>query len=74
MPTKRKKQSRVPRPVSPALSEAEGSGRAPSGATGGLPASAPSVHGKPSPLLDTRVIYCGDNLVQLAKLPDACVE
>jgi len=30
--------------------------------------------GKPSPLLDTRVIYCGDNLEQLAKLPDACVD
>jgi DNA modification methylase len=29
---------------------------------------------RPSPLLDTRVIYCGDNLVQLAKLPDACVD
>ena len=27
---------------------------------------------KPSALLDTRVIYCGDNLEQLAKLPDAC--
>ena len=26
--------------------------------------------GKPSALLDTRVIYCGDNLEQLAKLPD----
>ena len=26
----------------------------------------------PSSLLDTRVIYCGDNLEQLAKLPDAC--
>jgi hypothetical protein len=25
---------------------------------------------KPSALLDTRVIYCGDNLEQLAKLPD----
>jgi len=24
---------------------------------------------KPSPLLDTRVIYCGDNLEQLKKLP-----
>ena len=34
--------------------------------------SAPA--GKPSPLLDTRVIYCGDNLVQLAKWPDACVD
>jgi len=27
-----------------------------------------------SSLLDTRVIYCGDNLEQLAKLPDACVD
>jgi hypothetical protein len=27
--------------------------------------------GRPSSLLDTRVIYCGDNLEQLAKLPDA---
>ena len=26
------------------------------------------------PLLDTRVVYCGDNLEQLAKLPDACVD
>jgi hypothetical protein len=25
---------------------------------------------KPSALLDTRVIYCGDNLDQLGKLPD----
>ncbi|MCX6900587.1 MAG: hypothetical protein NT105_18055 [Verrucomicrobia bacterium] len=25
--------------------------------------------GKPSALLDTRVIYCGDNLEQLRKLP-----
>jgi DNA modification methylase len=29
---------------------------------------------KPSSLLDTRVIYCGDNLEQLAKLPDACID
>ena len=29
---------------------------------------------RPSPLLDTRVIYCGDNLDQLQKLPDACVD
>ena len=49
-----------------------------------LPAAAPpaqdGAHGvtrpttklKPSALLDTRVVYCGDNLEQLAKLPDAC--
>lgn len=29
---------------------------------------------RPSALLDTRVIYCGDNLEQLAKLPDKCVD
>ena len=29
---------------------------------------------KPSSLLDTRVVYCGDNLEQIAKLPDACVD
>ena len=29
---------------------------------------------KPSALVDTRVIYCGDNLDQLQKLPDACVD
>ena len=30
--------------------------------------------GKPSAVVDTRVIYCGDNLEQLKKLPDACVD
>ncbi len=29
---------------------------------------------KPSSLLDTRVIYCGDNLEQLKKLPAACID
>ena len=29
---------------------------------------------RPSSLVDTRVIYCGDNLDQLGKLPDACVD
>lgn len=29
---------------------------------------------KPSALVDTRVIYCGDNLDQLRKLPDACTK
>ncbi len=28
---------------------------------------------KASALIDTRVIYCGDNLDQLRKLPEACV-
>ena len=30
--------------------------------------------GQPPALLDTRLIYCGDNLEQLAQLPDACVD
>ncbi len=30
--------------------------------------------GKPSALIDTRVVYCGDNLEQLTKLPDECVD
>src|SRR5438874_8092188 len=30
--------------------------------------------GRPSALLDTRVVYCGDNLEQLAKLPDGWVD
>jgi hypothetical protein len=29
---------------------------------------------KSSSLLDTRVVYCGDNLEQLAKLPDAYID
>jgi site-specific DNA-methyltransferase (adenine-specific) len=29
---------------------------------------------RPSSLVDTRVIYCGDNLEQLRKLPDGCVD
>ena len=30
--------------------------------------------GKPSAVVDTRVVYCGDNLEQLRKLPDGCVD
>lgn len=29
---------------------------------------------KPSAVIDTRVIYCGDNVDQLRKLPDGCVD
>ena len=29
---------------------------------------------KKSGLVDTRVIYCGDNLEQLKKLPENCVD
>jgi hypothetical protein len=30
--------------------------------------------GRPSALLDTRVIYCGDCLEQLEKLPPQCID
>ena len=30
--------------------------------------------GRPSAVVDTRVVYCGDNLDQLGKLPDGCVD
>ena len=30
--------------------------------------------GRPSALIDTRVIYCGDNLEQLAMLPGGCID
>lgn len=30
--------------------------------------------GRASALLDTRVIYCGDNLEQLDKLPEGCID
>jgi DNA modification methylase len=32
------------------------------------------VKSKPSAVVDTRVIYCGDNLDQLSKLPNDCVD
>jgi DNA modification methylase len=38
------------------------------------PTSPAPAAGRPSALLDTRVVYCGDNLEQLAKLPDARVD
>ena len=34
----------------------------------------PPARGRPSALLDTRVVYCGDCLEQLRNLPDACVD
>jgi 16S rRNA G966 N2-methylase RsmD len=30
--------------------------------------------GRPSAVADTRVIYCGDNLEQLRRLPEGCVD
>lgn len=36
--------------------------------------AAPKPSGRPSALLDTRVVYCGDCLEKLADLPDNCVD
>ena len=37
-----------------------------------LPPAAPA--GRPSTLLDTRVIYCGNCLEQLRRLPNPCLD
>jgi hypothetical protein len=49
-------------------------GPAPAAARAPAPPEIPSAKGRPSALLDTRIIYCGDCLEQLRKLPDACVD
>jgi len=38
------------------------------------PGASPRRAARPSALLDTRIIYCGDCVDQLAKLPDGCVD
>src|ERR1043166_1361839 len=43
-------------------------------ATAGVVTDVPAAKPKPSALVDTRVIWCGDCLEQLKKLPDACVD
>ena len=60
--TKRKRAARA-HPAAQAEDEAPWGGPAP-----GTPS------GRPSALLDTRIIYCGDCLDQLRKLPDACID
>jgi hypothetical protein len=45
-----------------------------SGADSAEPTEPTPRPGKPSALLDTRVIYCGGNLEQLAKLPPQCID
>jgi len=37
-------------------------------------AAAKPTTARPSALLDTRIVYCGDCLEQLARLPDDCVD
>lgn len=56
----------------------ERGGEAPRASNGPVPSSStqsPSViRARPSALLDTRVIYCGDCLDQLRNLPGACID
>ena len=63
------KTSAADRAVSPLTAEM-GSGSA----TGAQGVTRPTTKLKQSALLDTRVVYCSDNLEQLAKLSDACVD
>ncbi|MBK9118388.1 MAG: hypothetical protein IPM18_02140 [Phycisphaerales bacterium] len=53
------------------MARKQGKPAAPSADTPPAPA-APA--GRPSALVDTRIIYCGDCLEQLRKLPAACVD
>ena len=46
----------------------------PADAAAPAPAAPAPSPGRPSAVIDTRVVYCGDNLEQLAKLPDRCVD
>jgi DNA modification methylase len=41
---------------------------------GAAAAHEPARPARPSSVIDTRVIYCGDNLEQLRKLPPACID
>ena len=45
-----------------------------SGTAPPTPVRSAAVTANPSALVDTRVIYCGDNIEQLPKLPDQCVD
>jgi site-specific DNA-methyltransferase (adenine-specific) len=69
-PKKSVKPDAAPPPAAEPLAQA------PAGGKDAQPqAAVPHEHkGRPSPLVDTRVIYCGDNLMQLKKLPDACID
>jgi DNA modification methylase len=40
----------------------------------GTPSAGTPARGRASALVDTRVVYCGDNLEQLGKLPDQCID
>lgn len=69
---KREKTSKKTR--APRRSSATSAVTAPSTSTSPAPEPARAKPARPSSVIDTRVIYCGDNVEQLAKLPDACVD
>jgi len=59
-----------PEPAAPAAAKASDFAKA----SPDKSADKPAAPAKPSAVIDTRVIYCGDNLEQLRKLPDACID
>ena len=70
---RRKPAPRSKTPSSGSAGEGKGGGNSsPRGRGHGEGAS--SARSRPSSLLDTRVIYCGDCLEQLRSLPDGCVD
>ena len=75
---RRKKNLRRPPPPAWGATAPEGRGAVaarppPFARTAAAPCPA-AVASKPSALLDSRVVDCGDNLEQLQKLPDGCVD
>jgi len=70
-PRRKEKPDCPPMPQNSAASEMKSVPSAKSAEVASLRAATP-LRLKPSSLLDTRVVYCGDNLEQLAKLPAAC--
>jgi DNA modification methylase len=63
-----------PKPPKPKKADprSKGGGKAEQAATAPKAPGAPA--GRPSALVDTRVVYCGDCLDQLKTLPDGCVD
>jgi len=72
---RRKSAPRSKTPSSGSAGEGKGEGNSsPRGRGHGEGGSAVVPASRPSSLLDTRVIYCGDCLEQLRSLPDGCVD
>jgi hypothetical protein len=58
----------------PALPPPKASANSPSAGHSSRPRATKRRTPETSPSCDTRVIYCGDNLDKLKKLPDGCID